>query len=163
MISIEKVTLNLGVGAAGENLEKAKKLLEMVAKQKPIETKGKKRIPTWNVRPGVPIGAKVTLRGKKAEEVLNTLLDSFERKLKKSNFDELGNVSFGIHEYIDIPGFKYNPDIGMLGFDVNVTLQKWGYRVKKRKARTAGIPRKHTLKKEESMEYFTKKFNVVIE
>ena len=132
MISIEKVTLNLGVGAAGENLEKAKKLLEMVSKQKPIETKGKKRIPTWNVRPGVPIGTKVTLRGKKAEEVLSTLLDSVERKLKKSNFDQLGNVSFGIHEYIDIPGFKYDPDIGMLGFDVNVTLQKWGYRVKKR-------------------------------
>ena len=163
MISIEKVTLNLGVGAAGENLEKAKKLLEMVAKQKPIETKGKKRIPTWNVRPGVPIGAKVTLRGKKAEEVLSTLLDSIDRKLKKGNFDELGNISFGIHEYIDIPGFKYDPDIGMLGFDVNVTLQKWGYRVKKRKMRTAGVPRKHALRKEEAMEYFKKRLNVVIE
>jgi len=163
MISIEKVTVNIGVGAAGEKLEKAKKLLEKLTGQKPIETKSKKRIPTWNIKPGLAIGAKVTLRGKKAEDFLKTALESVDRKVKDSNFDELGNFSFGVHEYIDVPGFKYDPEIGMLGFNVSATLDKWGYRVKKRKRKPAGIPKKHAVKKSESIEYFRKNFNVVVE
>ena len=163
MISIEKVTVNIGVGVAGEKLEKAKKLLEKLTGQKPVENKSDKRIPTWNIRPGLAIGSKVTLRGKKAIEFLNLALDARERKVKDSNFDNLGNFSFGIHEYIDVPGFKYDPDIGILGFDVSATLQKWGYRVKKRKRRTATPAKRHLITKKESMEYFKKNFSVVIE
>jgi len=163
MISIEKVTVNIGVGTAGEKLEKAKKLLEKLTGQKPIETLGKKRIPTWDVKPGSPIGTKVTLRGKRAIDFLNLALDASDRKVKESDFDVMGNFSFGIHEYIDVPGFKYDPDIGILGFDVSATVQKWGYRVKKRKRKTAHIPKKHNVTKAESLEYFKKNFNVVVE
>jgi large subunit ribosomal protein L5 len=163
MISIEKVTVNIGVGAAGEKLEKAKKLLEKLTGQKPIETTAKKRIPTWNLKPGLAIGTKVTLRREKAKEFLKMVLESVDKKVKQSNFDNLGNFSFGIHEYIDVPGFKYDPDIGILGFDVNVTLQKWGYRVKKRKRKTSHISKKHNITKEESEEFFKKNFNVVVE
>ncbi len=163
MISIEKVTVNIGIGAAGEKLEKAKKLLEKLTGQKPVENKSDKRIPTWNVRPGLAIGTKVTLRGKKAIDFLNLALDARDRKVKDSNFDNLGNFSFGIHEYIDVPGFKYDPDIGILGFDVSTTLQKWGYRIKKRKRKTATPPKRHLITKNESIEYFKKNFSVVIE
>lgn len=163
MISIEKVTVNIGIGAAGEKLEKAKKLLEKLTGQKPVENKSDKRIPTWNVRPGLAIGTKVTLRGKKAIDFLNLSLDARDRKVKDSNFDNLGNFSFGIHEYIDVPGFKYDPDIGILGFDVSTTLQKWGYRIKKRKRKTATPPKRHLITKGESIEYFKKNFSVVIE
>lgn len=163
MISIEKVTVNIGVGVAGEKLEKAKKLLEKLTGQKPVENKSDKRIPTWNIRPGLAIGSKVTLRGKKAIDFLNLSLDARDRKVKDSNFDNLGNFSFGIHEYIDVPGFKYDPDIGILGFNVSATLQKWGYRVKKRKRKTATPPKRHLITKKESIEYFKKNFSVVIE
>jgi large subunit ribosomal protein L5 len=163
MISIEKVTVNIGVGGAGEKLEKAKKLLEKLTGQKPIEAVAKKRIPTWNVRPGLAIGAKVTLRGKKAIDFLNLALDAVDRKVKESNFDSMGNFSIGIHEYIDMPGFKYDPEIGILGFDVCATIQKWGYRVKKRKRKTSKVPRRHAVTKAEAMEYFKKNFNVVVE
>jgi large subunit ribosomal protein L5 len=163
MIKIDKVTVNIGVGGTGEKLEKAKKLLEKLTEQKPIETVARKRIPTWNLRPGVAIGTKVTLRGEKAKKVLNTTLDAIDRKVHESNFDNLGNFSFGIHEYIDVPGLKYDPLIGMLGFDVNTTLRKWGYRVSKRKRKTARIPKKHMITKQESIEYFKNNFNVVIE
>jgi len=163
MISIEKVTVNIGIGAAGEKLEKAKKLLEKLTGQKPVENKSDKRIPTWNVRPGLAIGTKVTLRGKKAIDFLNLSLDARDRTVKDSNFDNLGNFSFGIHEYIDVPGFKYDPDIGILGFDVSATLQKWGYRVKKRKRKTARLPKRHWITKKESIDYFKKNFSVVIE
>ncbi len=163
MISIEKVTVNIGIGAAGEKLEKAKKLLEKLTGQKPVENKSDKRIPTWNIRPGLAIGTKVTLRGKKAIDFLNLSLDARDRKVKDSNFDNLGNFSFGIHEYIDVPGFKYDPDIGILGFNVSTTLQKWGYRIKKRKRKTATPPKRHLITKSESIEYFKKNFKVVIE
>jgi large subunit ribosomal protein L5 len=163
MISIEKVTANIGVGGTGDKMEKAKKLLEKLTGQKPIETVSKKRIPTWNLRPGVAIGAKVTLRGKRAIDFLKVSLAARDNKLTETNFDKFGNMSFGIHEYIDVPGFKYDPDIGMLGFNVSATMQKWGYRVKKRKRKTRKMPAKHMITKAEAIEYIKKNFNVVVE
>jgi large subunit ribosomal protein L5 len=162
MISVEKITLNIGVGTAGETLEKAKKLLVKFTEQKPVETKSIKRIPAWDLKKGTSIGAKVTLRGKKAEETLNRCLDAVERKIKKRSFAEGGNVSFGVREYIDIPGFKYDPDIGMFGFDVCITLKKWGYRIGKRKLKKAGMPARHILKKDEAIDFMVKKFNVEV-
>ena len=153
MISVEKVTLNIGVGGAGEKMERAKLLLERLAGQKPIETVGKKRIPAWNVKPGFPIGTKVTLCGKRAGDVLNRCLDSVDRKLRERNFDATGNFAFGVREYIDVPGLKYMPEIGMFGFDVCVTLKKHGYRVKKRKRKQTGIPKRHFITKTEAVDY----------
>jgi len=163
MISIEKVIVNIGVGGPGEKLEKAKKLLEKLTNEKPVETICTKRIPTWNIRPGMQIGTKVTLRGKKAIEFLEKCLEAVDRKIKEKSFDERGNFSFGILEYMDVPGFKYDPEIGMFGFDICVTLKKWGYRVRKRKREKRNIPKKHIIKKAEAIEFIKKKLNVVIE
>jgi len=132
MITIEKITINIGVGQAGEQLEKAKNLLKKLTGQQPIETKTKKRIPTWGVRKNMSLGTKVTLRGKKAEEFLTKCIESVDKQIKTKSFDEKGNFSFGVKEYIDLPGVKYDPDIGVFGFDVCVTLKKWGYRTTKR-------------------------------
>src|SRR3989344_1673269 len=99
-IGIEKVSLNIGTGGPGEKLEKALKLLEKITGSKPVQTKTKLRIPTWGVRPGLVIGCKVTLRGKKAEELLGRLLKGVGNKLNKASFDNEGNVAFGIHEYL---------------------------------------------------------------
>jgi len=128
VISIDKVTVNIGVGASGEPLEKAEKLLEKLCNQKPIRTLSKSRIPSWGIRKKQPIGVKVTLRGKKALEFLNKAIEAKDRTLKRSQFDENGNFAFGISEYIDLPGVKYDPEIGIFGFDVCVSLKK---RVKK--------------------------------
>ena len=162
MISIDKVTINIGVGAAGEKMEKAKKLIEKLSDQKAVEIKTKKRIPTWGVRKGLAIGTKTTLRGKKAEEFLNKALDSVERRINEKSFDKTGNFAFGIREYIDIPGFKYDPDIGMLGMDVAVTLNKWGYRITKRKVKRSRIPLKHRITKEDSINYAKEKLKIEV-
>jgi large subunit ribosomal protein L5 len=161
MISIEKVTLNVGVGGAGEKLEKAKKLLEKLSGQKPIETAATKRVPTWNIKQGMIIGTKVTLRGKKAADVLNRCLEAVENKIKASSFTDDGNFSFGVREYIDMPSMKYDPELGMFGFDVCITLRKWGYRVKKRKRAPAKIPKKHVITKAEAMD-FAKKLGIEV-
>jgi len=160
-IKIEKITLNMGVGEAGNSLKKAMKLLDSITGMKSVETKTKKRIPTWGVRPGLAIGCKVTIR-KKTEEFLKRLLVAKEGLLKKSNFSE-GTISFGIHEYIDIPGSQYHADIGILGLDVSVTLQRPGYRIKRRAYKKKNVGVRHLINQEEAINFMKEKFNVRIE
>ena len=161
MIGIDKVTVNIGVGGSGEKLEKAKKLLEKITKQKPVETKSKKRIPTWDIRKKMPIGVKVTLRGKKAEDFLDKCFNAIDRELYIKSFSD-ENFSFGIKEYINIPEFKYDAEIGIFGFDVCVTMKKWGSRIKKRKRKKRGIPLRHLIKKEDTISFLKERFNVKI-
>ena len=71
-----------------------------------------------------------------------------------------GNISFGIHEYMDIPGAKYDPKIGMMGLEVCVTLERPGFRIKRRKIMKKKIPNKQKITKEESVEFIIKKFNI---
>lgn len=162
-IRIEKVTLNIGVGEAGEKLDKACKILERISKRKIIKTKTNKRIPSWNVRPGLLIGCKTTLRGKFAVEQFKRMLAAVENKLKPSNFDQCGNVSFGIKEYIDIPEEEYDPVVGLVGLNVCVTLERPGYRVKKRKIRAKKIGRKHIITQNEAIQFMKEKFGVKVE
>ncbi len=162
MIKLGKVTINIGVGTAGEPLEKAEKLLSKLSGQKPVRTTSKKRIPAWSIRKKQPIGVKVTLRGKKAKEFVDKVIEAKDRKLKPSQFDSSGNFAFGIPEYIDIPGVKYDPEIGIYGFDVCVTLEKNGYRISKRKRQKKKVPRGHKLTKEEAISWVEKNLNVKV-
>jgi len=161
-IRLEKVTVNMGAGADAAKLEKSKKIIHTLTKKKIVITSTHKRS-TFGVPKGKPIGAKTTLRGDEAKEFLKKVLQGVENKLKESQFDTNGNFSFGIHEYINIPGIKYDPDVGILGMDVAVTLERRGFRVKKRKIRPGRIGRSHLITKEEAMEWARKNLNVTIE
>lgn len=160
-IRIEKITLNIGCGESGERLEKAKKLLENLINKKVVITKTHKRT-TFGMAKGRPIGCKVTLRGKKAEEFLKRALDAVDFKLPKNVFDKQGSFSFGIKEHISIPDVKYDPDIGILGMDVCVSLERPGFRVKRKKI-SRKIGRKHLIKPEEAMEWAVKNYKVELE
>ena len=162
-IRLEKVTLNAGVGRDQKRLEKSMKLFESITGVKPTKTITQKKIATWDLRPGLAIGCKVTLRGKKAEEVLKRILEAKENTLSPKQFDSAGIFSFGIHEYIDIPSVKYDPDIGIIGFEVCVTLTRPGFRIKKRKVYSKKIPAKHKINKEEAISYAQEKFGVKVE
>lgn len=159
-VRIAKATINIGVGEGGERLIRAEKLLKKITGQKPVRTYSKVTNPEFGIRRGQPIGCKVTLRGKKAFDIIKMTLDGVGGKLKKNQFDEQGNVSFGIEEHIDIPGMRYDPDIGIFGMDVSITFEKAGYRIKRRKIQRKKIPSKHKIKKEETMEFMKKKFQV---
>ena len=161
-IKIEKITLNFGAGKDQNKLEKGMMLLKNVTGVDPVKTFTNKRIPTWGLRPGLPIGCKLTLRKKKAEEVLLKLLDAKDNKLNPHQFDKEGNIAFGIHEYIDIPGVKYDPKVGIMGLEVCVTLERPGFRIKRRRIMKRKIPSKHKIKKEEVIEFMKKKFNVTV-
>jgi len=159
---IEKITLNVGAGKDQTRLEKGVAVLKMITGIEPMKTVTSKRIPTWGLRPGLPIGCKLTLRKTKASEVLKRLLEAKNNKLQPSQFDEAGNISFGIHEYIDIPGVTYDPKIGVLGLQVCVTLERPGYRIKRRKLETKKICKKQVISKEEAMTFMQKQFNITI-
>lgn len=159
-LRIEKVTLNIGTGEAGEKLEKAKKLLETITSSKPIILTATKRIPTWGVRPGLELGVKVTLRGKKAEEVLKRLFYAKDNLINEKSFDNQGNFGMGLTEYIDIEGLSYMPEIGTMGLDIAVTLERKGFRIKRRKYLKKQVPAKHRISKEESIEFMKSKFNL---
>jgi len=160
---IEKVTINIGVGEAGEKVEKAVALLQKITGRKPVKTKTMKRIPAFGIRPKQFIGAKVTLRGKEAEEFLKKAFEAIGNRIKASWFDEFGNFSFGIKEYIDLPGVRYDPEIGIFGMDVCVTMGRKGYRVKRRRIKRSRIGKRHLLTKEEAIEFIKKKFGVEVE
>jgi len=162
-ISVEKVTLNIGTGEPGAKLDKAVKLLNNLTGEKPVKTKTGKRIPTWKIRPGLEIGAKVTLRGKKANELLVNLLKAKRDVLSERCFDDEGNFSFGIEEYLDISGAQYDVDVGIIGLEVMVTLKRPGFRVKRRNLKKAKIPRRHRISKEEAIEFMKKEFKVEVE
>ena len=162
-IRVEKITLNIGVGKPGKELEKAKMLLEKISGMKPVDTLTKKRIPGWSLRPNLVIGCKVTIRGKKAEEVLSSLLEAKDNELKLKSFDNQGNFAFGIHEYLDIPTLDYIPEVGIRGLEVAVTLVRPGFRIKYRTLRTKKVPKRHKISKEEAVSFTKEKFKITIE
>jgi len=161
-IRIEKITLNVGAGKEQSKLEKGIVLLKSITGIDPVKTFTQKRIPSWGLRPGLPIGCKLTLRKKKAEEILKRLFEAKENRLNPHQFDKEGNIAFGIHEYMDIPGAKYDPKIGMMGLEVCITLERPGFRIKRRRILRKKIPAKQKITKEEAIEFITKKFNVKI-
>jgi large subunit ribosomal protein L5 len=161
-VMLDKVTINIGVGESGDRLQKAFKLLEEITNSKPVYTIAKKTIKEFGIRKGQPIGVKVTLRGKKAEEILKKLLAAVDYRLKESSFDSYGNITFGITEHVMIPGAKYDPEVGIFGMDVAITLKRPGYRVMLRRRKRASIPKRHRVTKEEAIEFLKSYFNVKI-
>ena len=159
-IRIEKVTLNIGSGKNQDLLEKAIKLLQAITGKAPTKTITQKRIAAWGLRPGLPIGCKITLRKKEAEEVLKRMIDAKDYKLTEDNFDKNGSISFGLTEYIDIPGMKYNPEIGTMGLQVCITLQRSGYRIKYRKIQKKKIPIRHRVTQNEAIQFMVNNFKI---
>ena len=128
-IKIEKVVLS--IGATGEDLEKGFKLLKIITNRKPAKMRSKRRIPSLGVRPGLEVGAVVTIR-KDMGLMLKKMLVAIDNILKKKQMSE-NNFSFGIKEYLEIPGMEYQRDIGIIGLDVTVVFKRSGRRIKLRK------------------------------
>lgn len=160
-VRIEKIVLNIGCGSKVKP-ETAKELLERISGAKAVITNAKVRT-TWGVGKGKPIGCKVTIRRRNgADELLKRLLDALDRKIKATSFDVTGNVNFGIHEYIDVPGATYDPKFGIMGFDVCVSLERPGYRTKRKKI-SAKVGHRHRIQPSDAMKFMENKFGVEIE
>lgn len=150
---VSKVVVHCSVGESGEELEKAKEILQELTGRTPVLLRAKETVKAFGVREGEPIGWKITLRGEKAYSFLKRLLTVYENSIWEGSLDQYGNLSFGIQEHQEIPGIEYDPDLGIIGFDVSVSFSRKGYRVKKRRGERK-IPEKHKVRKEDALRFF---------
>lgn len=160
---IEKLVVNIGVGEAGEKFVKAEKVLTMVTKHKPVKTLAKKTNRDFAIRKGMPIGWKVTMRNE--EQIKAFLKDALwvrNNELFEESFDDYGNISFGIADYTDLPGHKYDPEIGVFGMNVTVKLARPGGRVAIRRRRPAHIPKKHRISRDEAIAFMKSLFAIEV-
>jgi len=148
---IEKVVVNISVGKSGEPLEKATRVLKEITGQTPCKRKAKTSIRDFGVRKGESIACIVTLREENAIEFLKRALPVVDNKLSSKSFDGQGNFSFGLKEHIELAGVRYDPDVGIFGMDICVTVIRPGYRVRRRRKEKAKIGSKHILTPQESM------------
>ncbi len=161
-VKIGKVIVHTCIGKSGEPLERAAKIIMDITNQKPVQRKAKKTIRDFGIHRKEPISVLTTLRGKKAEVTLEKLLDAVDRKVKADSIDRFGNFSFGIEEHIDIPGMKYDPELGVIGLDVIVSLEKPGYRIKRRRKQRRQVPLRHRVSREEALSFLREKFGAEI-
>ncbi|WP_284014481.1 50S ribosomal protein L5 [Halobaculum litoreum] len=157
---IEKVVVHMGVGQGGRELANGEDILEEITGQETVRTTAKRAIGEFGIRPGDPIGAKVTLRDEDAHEFLHTALELVD--LSPSQFDDTGNFSFGVAEHTEFPSQEYDPQIGIYGLDVTVTLTRPGYRVSKRDKVTRSIPNAHRMTVEDAVAYLEREFDVEV-
>ena len=156
-IKIEKVVLS--IGATGEALDRGEKLLQRLTERKPVRRTSRKRIPSLGVRPGLQVGVMVTLRGEEAIAILKRLLDSVDSIIKRKQLTE-NSFTFGIKEYIEIPGMQYQRDIGIIGLDVSVTFVRAGKRVERKKLKSGKLPKRQHVSEEEIADYIQENLGV---
>ena len=159
---LEKMVLNIGVGAGGEELERAVAILETITGKKPVKTISKKNVKEFNLRKGRPIGCKVTIRGKEAEKLLKRLIIVNNNKMLRKSFDNYGNFGFGITEHISIPGVEYDAQTGLWGLDIMGRIVRPGMRVRYRRKQRSKIPKHHYVSRDEAQYYLEKIFNIQI-
>ena len=162
-ISLEKVVLNMGLGKSGDIIEIAKRALNQISGKKPCEHAAKETQRDWGIRKGEPIGVSVTVRGEDAKALLKRLLEAKGDIVKGKSFDNFGNLSFGINEHIDIPGVKYEPQIGILGLGISITLSRPGYGIRNRSKHKASLGKHHIITSQEAKDYLVKEYGVTIE
>jgi len=162
-IQIEKVVVNISVGQSGEPLVKAMTVLEQLTGQQPVQRRAKQTIRGFGIRSGEPMACMVTLRDERAEKFLERALEAVDNRINPQSFDRTGNFAFGIQEHIDIPGTRYDPNLGIIGMDVIVSLERPGYRVSRRKRGQSKIGHTHRVSPEEAKNFVEENFEVKVE
>merc|ERR1712198_631893 len=160
-VRIGKLCLNICVGESGDKLTRAAKVLESLTGQKPVFSKVRYTVRSFGIRRNEKIAVHCTVRGPKAEEILEKGLKVREYELRKGNFSDTGNFGFGIQEHIDL-GIKYDPAIGIYGMDFYVVLARPGFNVAYRRHKKSRVGFKHRITKVEAQKWFQSKYDGIL-
>jgi large subunit ribosomal protein L5 len=161
---VASLIIHCCVGESGDALERVKKIIESIGEMKTSETRAKRTFREFGIRKDEPIGALVTIRDqKKIMKLIPRLFDVRDNKISKKAFDRDGNFGFGIREHIDIPGTKYDPNLGVTGLDILFKLERPGYRVKRRFRSPKKIPMRHRITRDEAISFAETELGIIVE
>jgi len=146
---IEKIVVNVGAGEAVQNknvLEKIQEQIGLITGQKPIVTKARKSVSAFKIRKGLPIGVKVTLRGKKMYHFLEKLVKIIIprirdfRGISESSLDQHGNLNLGFSEQTIFPEIEFDKIDRIRGLQVTVVTNMNDRKLAKKLFEVLGIP-----------------------